>query len=77
MTEMKKVSEMEPDEIKEEVRKAYSKVAEGTAVGDIATGCCDEPTQKQSSCCGPAPEAPEPKVLRVNIAEALGYDTEG
>ncbi|MGY5878963.1 MAG: arsenite methyltransferase [Candidatus Thorarchaeota archaeon] len=77
MTEMKKVSEMKPDEIKEEVRKAYSKVADGSAEADIATGCCDEPAQTQSSCCGPATEAPEPKVLRVNIAEALGYDTEG
>ncbi|TFG27622.1 arsenite methyltransferase [Candidatus Thorarchaeota archaeon] len=74
MTEMKKISEMKPDEIKEEVRKAYSKVAEGTAQGDIATGCCEEPAQKQSSCCGPAPDV---KVTRVNLADALGYDTEG
>ena len=74
---MKKVSEMKPDEIKEEVRKAYSKVAEGTAEADIATACCDEPTPAGSSCCGPSAKAPEPKVLRVNIAEALGYDIEG
>ena len=75
MTEMKKVSEMKPDEIKEAVRNAYSKVATGEAV--VESSCCDEPQQKQSSCCGPATKAPEPKVLRVNIAEALGYDTEG
>ncbi len=74
MTETKKVSEMEPDEIKEEVRKAYSKVAEGYTEEDIASGCCDGPTQTQSSCCGPAPEA---KVTRVNLADAFGYDTEG
>ena len=75
MTEMKKVSEMKPDEIKEAVRDAYSKVATGDASVDNSS-CCEEPAQRQSSCCGPK-EAPEPKVLRVNIAEALGYDTEG
>ncbi|MHA2024265.1 MAG: arsenite methyltransferase [Candidatus Thorarchaeota archaeon] len=75
MTEMKKVSEMEPDEIKKAVRDAYSKVAEGYDESDIANACCDEPAQTQSSCCGPAPEAK--KVTRVNIADALGYDTEG
>ncbi|MBY8996367.1 MAG: arsenite methyltransferase [Candidatus Thorarchaeota archaeon] len=67
MTEMKKVSEMEPDEIKEAVRKTYSKVAERD------TSCCDQPAQTSSSCCGPT----EAKVTTVNIAEALGYDTEG
>ena len=75
MTEMKKVSEMEPDEIKKAVREAYSKVAEGYSEQDLATACCDEPAQAQSSCCGPAPEAK--KVTRMNIADALGYDTEG
>lgn len=75
MTEMKKVSEMKPDEIKEAVRDAYSKVATGEAKD--ASDCCEQPQQTQSSCCGPATEAPEPQVLRVNIAEALGYDTEG
>ena len=34
MTEMKKVSEMKPDEIKEAVRDAYSKVATGDASVD-------------------------------------------
>ncbi|MCJ7817982.1 MAG: hypothetical protein MUP60_03955 [Candidatus Thorarchaeota archaeon] len=53
MTEMKKVSEMKPDEIKEAVRDAYSKVATGenpeTGTG---TSCCDQPAKAKSSCCG-------------------------
>jgi SAM-dependent methyltransferase len=74
MTEMKKVSKMKPDELKDAVRHAYSKVATGEAVVELS--CCEEPVQRQSSCCGPK-EAPDSKVLRVNIAEALGYRTEG
>ena len=75
MTEMKKVSEMEPDEIKEAVRDAYSKVATGkNPETGIASSCCDEPAQTQSSCCGPPPEV---KITRLNLADALGYDTEG
>jgi len=66
---MKRVSEMEPDEIKEEVRKAYTRVA------DINVGCgCEPEIQTSSSCCG---SSPSKKVTRVNIAEALGYDTDG
>jgi len=74
MTGTKKVSEMESDEIKEAVRDAYSKVATGDSpeVG-IASSCCDPPTAAQSSCCGPPLEA---KIIRVNLADALGYDTE-
>ena len=69
MTELKKVSEMEPDEIKEEVRKAYTQVA------DLDVGCgCEPEIQTSSSCCGPQQEV---KITRVNLAEALGYDTEG
>ena len=76
MTEMKKVSEMEPDEIKDAVRKAYSKVATGeNPETGIASSCCDEPAQQTSSSCCP-PEVEE-KVTRVNLADALGYDTEG
>lgn len=76
MTEMKKVSEMEPDEIKKAVRDAYSKVATGeNPETGITSSCCDEPAQTQSSCCGPAPEAA--KITRVNLADILGYDTEG
>jgi len=76
MTEMKKVSEMEPDEIKKAVRDAYSKVAIGeNPETGITSGCCDEPAQTQSSCCGPDPEAA--KITRVSLAGALGYDTEG
>ena len=72
----KKVSEMKPDEIKEAVRDAYSRVAElgeecGTAPSTTSS-CCE--TQTQSSCCDPQPEV---KVTRLNLAEALGYDTEG
>jgi arsenite methyltransferase len=69
MTEMKRVSEMEPDEIKEEVRKAYTQVA------DINVGCgCEPTTQTSSSCCG---SSSSPKVTRMNLANALGYDTQG
>jgi arsenite methyltransferase len=69
MTEMKRISDMNSDEIKEEVRKAYTRVA------DINVGCgCEPATQTTSSCCGSSSST---KVTRVNIAEALGYDTEG
>jgi arsenite methyltransferase len=69
MTERKRVSEMEPDEIKEEVRKAYTRVA------DINVGCgCEPQIQKSSTCCG---DSSSVKVTRVNLAEALGYNTEG
>jgi arsenite methyltransferase len=72
MTETKKVSEMEPDEIKDAVRKAYSKVAKGRE-SQIASGCCDESAAKtSSSCCGP-----QQAVTTVSLANALGYDTEG
>jgi SAM-dependent methyltransferase len=74
MTELKKVSEMEPDEIKEAVRKAYSRVAETSSDEVISSSCCDEPAQTQSSCCRPAPEA---KITRMNLADTLGYDIEG
>ncbi|MBY8996366.1 MAG: hypothetical protein KGD60_01450 [Candidatus Thorarchaeota archaeon] len=54
MTETKKVSEMESDEIKEAVRKTYSKVAKRDA------GRGDEPDQTSSSCCGqPATKSQE------------------
>ena len=75
MTETKKVSEMKPDEIKKAVRDAYSKVAKGAnPETGIASSCCEQPAQAKSSCCGPAPEV---KVTRVNLADALGYDTKG
>ncbi len=79
MTSTKKVSEMEPDEIKEVVRNAYSRVAkenvdcsEGTEKL-VSSSCCEEPTQTSSSCCPPA----KTKITRVNLADALGYDTDG
>ncbi|MFW9975058.1 MAG: arsenite methyltransferase [Candidatus Thorarchaeota archaeon] len=80
MTEMKKVSEMKPDEIKEAVKDAYSRVAKGTWTEDEQTPSCSDascgpaPSQSSSSCCGPKQEV---KVTRINLAEALGYDTEG
>ncbi|MFW9961542.1 MAG: arsenite methyltransferase [Candidatus Thorarchaeota archaeon] len=75
MSGMKKVSEMKSEEIKEAVRDAYSRVAEGTWTPDEREqGCCDAPAQTTSSCCGPKEER---IVTRVNIAQALGYDTEG
>ncbi|MHA1948484.1 MAG: hypothetical protein ACW99G_09255 [Candidatus Thorarchaeota archaeon] len=52
MTEKKKVSEMNPEEIKEAVRDTYSRVAEGIG-DDTAADCCDEPAPTSSSCCGP------------------------
>ncbi|MFW9832787.1 MAG: arsenite methyltransferase [Candidatus Thorarchaeota archaeon] len=74
----KKVSEMKSDEIKEAVRDAYSRVAERTWTPDEQTPssndeCC-APAQTSSSCCGPQQET---KVTTVNLAKALGYDTEG
>ncbi|MGY5872342.1 MAG: arsenite methyltransferase [Candidatus Thorarchaeota archaeon] len=76
MTGQKKVSEMKPDEIKDAVRDAYSKVAAGVSpeAGIASSSCCEQPEQTQSSCCGPAPET---KITRVNLAGALGYDTDG
>ncbi|MGD9396768.1 MAG: arsenite methyltransferase [Candidatus Thorarchaeota archaeon] len=76
----KKVSEMKSDEIKEAVRDAYSRVADGTwtteeqTPSSADTSCCPPQEETSSSCCGPQEEV---KVTRVNLAEALGYDTEG
>lgn len=68
MKKSKRVSEMKPDEIKEEVRKAYTQVA-GTNVG-----CgCEPGIQTSSSCCG---DSSSRKITRVDLAQALGYDTE-
>ena len=78
MTEQKKVSEMKPDEIKDAVKDAYSRVAEGSWTEEEQSPNCSDPrcapTQTSSSCCGPKEEV---KITRVNLAEALGYDTEG
>lgn len=69
MSKIKKVSDMKSEEIKDEVRKAYTKVAE------IDAGCgCEPQIQSSSSCCG---ESSSKTVTRVNLAQALGYDTEG
>jgi len=46
MTENKKLSETEQDEIKEAVRETYSKVAKKEA------GHGDEPAPSSTRCCG-------------------------
>lgn len=73
---MKKVSEMNPDEIKEAVRKTYAQVAAGRGETEKASGCCDQPStqpaETSSSCC-----PPQADVTTVSLANALGYDTEG
>jgi len=81
MTDTKKISEMDSDEIKDAVREAYTGVAKinvgcGCEPGIEGTsGCCSEPAAKQTtSCCE---DFSEQKITRVNLAEALGYDTEG
>ena len=75
MSGTKKVSEMKSEEIKDAVRDAYSRVAEGTwTPAEREQGCCDAPAQTTSSCCGSQEER---KVTRVNLAQALGYNTEG
>ncbi len=61
----KKVSEMTPDEIKSEVRAAYSRVASRTE-------CCAPETKAGSQCCGSTPE-----VTQKSLAEALGYEVDG
>ncbi|MBN2228504.1 MAG: arsenite methyltransferase [Candidatus Thorarchaeota archaeon] len=69
MTDMKKISDMKPDEIKEEVRKAYTQVA------DLDVSCgCEPDIKRSSSCCG---ESSSRKVTRIDLAQALGYDTHG
>jgi arsenite methyltransferase len=69
MSKTKKISEMKSEEIKEEVRKAYTQVA------GINVGCgCELQIQSSSSCCG---ESSPKAVTRVSLAHALGYDTEG
>ncbi|MHA2222192.1 MAG: hypothetical protein ACXAAO_09050 [Candidatus Thorarchaeota archaeon] len=61
MTEKKKVSEMNPEEIKEAVRDTYSRVAEGIG-DDTAADCCDEPAPTSSSCCGPRKSDADDKI---------------
>jgi arsenite methyltransferase len=69
MSKTKKISEMKSEEIKEEVRKAYTQVAE------VDVGCgCEPQIQSSSRCCG---DSSSKTVTRVSLAHALGYDTEG
>jgi arsenite methyltransferase len=67
MTETRKVTEMSPEEIKGEVRKAYSKVAERSVkpqTPETTGGCCGPDS---TSSCGPSG----------SLLDAFGYDTEG
>jgi arsenite methyltransferase len=61
----KKVSEMTSDEIKSEVRAAYSRVA-------ARTECCAPEREASSRCCGDTSE-----VTEKNLARALGYEVDG
>ncbi|MGY5874266.1 MAG: arsenite methyltransferase [Candidatus Thorarchaeota archaeon] len=63
MTENKQVSEMSDEEIKDEVKKAYSQVAQRSS------SCCG-PTQ--SSSCGPSESS-----CTESLAETYGYSVEG
>jgi arsenite methyltransferase len=69
MSKKKKVSEMKSDEIKEEVRKAYTQVA-GT---NVSCGC-ESQAKSTSSCCSDSVSRP---VTRTSLAQALGYETKG
>jgi arsenite methyltransferase len=61
----KRVSDMTPDEIKSEVRAAYSRVA-------ARTECCAPEPKASSQCCGDTAE-----VTEKNLAKALGYEVDG
>jgi len=70
MSKTKPVSEMTSDEIKSEVKKAYSKVAKRKMTPE-SSGCCgpaETPAETTSSCgCGPSE----------TLAEHYGYSIEG
>ncbi len=70
LSDTKRISDMTDDEIKDEVKKAYSKVARRTV-----TTCCDQedaPTKEStSSCCGPSPTDMKQLVL------SFGYSVDG
>lgn len=63
LTETNKVTEMSDEEIKEEVRKTYAKVAQPTAAS-----CCEP--RAAESCCGPEMAS---GTVRTSYAESLGY----
>jgi len=63
LAKTKKVTEMSSEEIKEEVKKTYAKVAQP----DV--GSCCEPSAAES-CCGPEVASED---VRASYAEVLGY----
>ena len=70
MSKTKPVSEMTPDEIKSEVKKTYSKVAQRKL------------TPESSGCCGPSEKSAEPTAScecgpSGTLAEHYGYSIEG
>ncbi|MFW9955897.1 MAG: arsenite methyltransferase [Candidatus Thorarchaeota archaeon] len=74
MTNTKTIQEMTSDEIKDEVRKAYTKVAQRKSEPEASSGCCGPATTSgcgtdSSSSCGPS--------SRSNVALSMGYDIEG
>ncbi len=70
LSDTKRISDMTDDEIKDEVKKAYSKVAQRTG-----TKCCDQednPSREStSSCCNPSPSDMKRLVL------SFGYSVDG
>lgn len=92
MSDRKKVSELTPEEIKQEVRRAYSKVAV-RGRPNRESSCCSTPDSKtrdltQSDCCGVQTventqegqsdccSGPEPSES-VEYAKSIGYDISG
>ena len=71
LTEMKKVSEMSSEEIKEAVKQNYARVAQPSG-----GSCCPSPSTEQteqatSSCCSSEAPTSDP---RTSYAEELGYE---
>jgi len=70
LSDTKRISDMTSEEIKDEVKKAYSKVAQRTGAE-----CCDQanaPTKEStSSCCDPSPIDMKQVVL------SFGYSVDG
>lgn len=70
MTDTKTIQEMSPEEIKEEVKKAYTKVAQRKSEPAQDSGCCGPGTTSGcgtgSSGCGPNQAG--------NLALSMGYD---
>lgn len=70
LTEMKKVSEMSSEEIKEAVKQNYKRVAQPSGGSCCPSPSAEQTEQTSSSCCGPEAKASDP---RTSYAEELGY----